>query len=184
MKTGVTVAGTIAKSIASLRLVLTALALVLAAGAPAQADALSDGVNAFRRGDFRTAVRILAPLAERGNAEAQAVLGFMYEYGRGVPQNAVVAVHWYVCAAEQGNPAGQYHLGLMYDKGHGVPRSAVLAYKWLNLAAAHAPPSNRDDYLRIRDSVASKLNDAQIAEAQWLAYTWERELQSRTGRPQ
>ena len=155
------------------RFAVTVFLLLLAISEPARASAVSEGILAFRRGDFPTAVRILGPLAERGNAEAQALLGFMYEYGRGVPQNAVVAVHWYVCAAEQGNAAGQYHLGLMYNKGHGVPRSAVLAYKWLNLAAAHAPPSERDYYLRMRDAVASKLNEAQIAEAQWLAYTWE-----------
>jgi uncharacterized protein len=157
---------------AAARLVVIAVLVLLAIGEPARASAVSEGVAAFRRGDFPTAVRILGPLAERGNAEAQALLGFMYEYGRGVPQNAVVAVHWYVCAAEQGNPAGQYHLGLMYDKGHGVPRSAVLAYKWLNLAAAAAPPSDRDYYLRIRDSVASKLNSAQLAEGQFLAVNW------------
>jgi TPR repeat protein len=84
----------------------------------------------------------------------------------------VVAVQWYACAAEQGNPSAQYQLGLMYDKGHGVPRSSVIAYKWLNLAAAHARPSEREYYLRVRDAVASKLNTAQIAEAQWLAYNW------------
>jgi TPR repeat protein len=161
-----TLAGTAA------RLVVTAFLLLPAISEPARASAVSEGVLAFRRGDFPTAVRILGPLAERGDAEAQAVLGFMYEYGRGVPQNVVVAVHWYVCAAEQGNPAGQFHLGLMYNKGHGVPRSAVLAYKWLNLAAAHAPPNERDYYLRMRDAVASKLNEAQIAEGQWLAYNW------------
>jgi hypothetical protein len=60
----------------------------------------------------------------------------------------------------------------MYDKGHGVPRSAVIAYAWLNLAAAHARPSVRDYYLRIRDAVASKLTEAQIAESQWLAHSW------------
>jgi len=154
------------------KLFVTAFLLLLAIGAPAQASAVSDGIAAFRRGDFLTAVQILGPLAEQGNAEAQALLGFMYEFGRGVPQNAVVAVHWYVCAAEQGNAAGQYYLGLMYHKGHGVPRSAVLAYKWLNLAASHAPPNDRDYYIRIRDAVASKLNDAQLAEGQWLAYNW------------
>jgi TPR repeat protein len=133
---------------------------------------VSEGVLAFRRGDYPTAARKLTPLAERGNAEAQALLGFMYEYGRGVPQNAVVAVQWYQCAAEQGHPSAQYQLGLMYDKGQGVRRSVVLAYTWLNLAAAHARPSEREYYLRIRDAVASKLNTAQIAEAQALAYNW------------
>jgi TPR repeat protein len=154
------------------RIMLTGLVLLLAAGEPATPSPVSDGVIAFRRGDYPTAARKLIPLAERGNAEAQALLGFMYEYGRGIPQDAVVAVQWYTCAAEQGHPFAQYQLGLMYDKGHGLPRSVVLAYMWLNLAAAHAPSSERENYLRIRDAVASKLNTAQIAEAQALAYNW------------
>jgi TPR repeat protein len=149
------------------------LVLLLVAGVPANASPLSDGIFAFRRGDFALALRWLGPLAEQGNPEAQALLGFMYEFGRGVPQNQVVAVHWYTCAAEQGSPSGQYHLGLMYDKGHGVPRSAVLAYMWLSLAAANAPPAERDYYLRIRDAVATKLNPAQLAEAQLLSYNWQ-----------
>jgi uncharacterized protein len=154
------------------RVVLVGLCLLLVGSEPARPDSLSEGVAAFRRGDFSTAARRLIPLAERGNAEAQALLGFMYQYGRGVPQNAVVAVHWYLCAAEQGQPNGQYQLGLMYDKGQGVPRSSVIAYKWLDLAAAHARPAERDYYLRIRDAVATKLNPAQMYEAQWLAYNW------------
>jgi TPR repeat protein len=157
----------------SVRLALTALILLLVAGATASASPLSDGIFAFRRGDFAVALRRLAPLAERGDPEAQALLGFMYEFGRGVPQNQVIAVHWYSCAAEQGSASGQYHLGLMYDKGHGVPRSAVLAYKWLNLAAASAPAAERDYYIRIRDAVATKLNPAQLAEGQLLAATWQ-----------
>jgi uncharacterized protein len=154
-----------------IRIALTGLVLLLA-GEPSQASPLWDGVLAFRRGDYPTAARILLPLAEQGNAEAQALVGFMYEFGRGLTQNAVVAVHWYECAAEQGNTTAQYQLGLMYDKGQGVRRSAVIAYKWLNLAAANAKPVERDYYLRIRDAVASKLNNAQLAEGQWLSYNW------------
>ncbi len=109
-------------------------------------------------------------LAERGDARAQAMLGFTYEHGRGVPQDYRAAFYWYSCAAEQGHVTAQYLLGLMYNKGHGTIRSDVLAYKWLNLAAAHARPGVREYYARIRDAVAAKLTPAQLAEAQWLAH--------------
>jgi TPR repeat protein len=112
------------------------------------------------------------PRAERGDANAQTRLGFMYEHGRGVPQDYVLAVYWYTAAAEQGHPTGQYLLGLMYDKGHGVLRSDTLAYMWLNLATAHAPPHAKEYYSRLRDAIASKLSPAQVAEAQWLASTF------------
>ena len=105
-------------------------------------------------------------------AKAEAMLGFKYEHGLGVPQSYVVAADLYKRAAEQGDPTGQYLLGMMYDKGHGVWPDGVQAYKWLNLAAAHAPPRNRENYQRFRDAVAAKLTPAQLYQAQWLAYQW------------
>jgi TPR repeat protein len=93
----------------------------------------------------------------------------MYANGRGVPQSYDVAVDWYVRAAEQGDPVGQYLLGLMYDKGFGVTQDVIQAYKWLNLAAAHAPRSNREYILRLRDAVASKMTRAQLDVGQQLA---------------
>ena len=152
--------------------ILAALMMLVSAATPSSSSSLSDGANAFRRGDYVIAVRKLRPLAERGNAEAQAILALMYQQGSGVPQDAVMAAHWYLSAAEQGHVGAQYQLGLLYDKGHGVPPSTVIAYKWLNLAAARATPRERDYYVRIRDAVASKLNTEQLAQAQFLSASW------------
>ena len=159
-------------NVRSLRRAVAALMISVTITTPAWPSPLSDGVSAFHRGDFPVAFRRLRPLAERGQPEAQALLGFMYEHGSGVPQDRVLAARWYSSAAEQGHAGAQYQLGLLYDKGHGVPQSAVIAYKWLNLATAHAEPRERDYYTRIRDAVASKLNPAQLAQAQWLATSW------------
>jgi TPR repeat protein len=111
----------------------------------------------------------LAVRAKRGDAHAQAMLGFLYANGQGVPQSYDVAVGWYQRSARQGDSDGQYLLGLMYDKGFGVEADVVLAHKWLNLAAAHASPHNRENFLRIRDAVASKMTPAQLEAAQKLA---------------
>ena len=132
-------------------------AFILKAGAP---------VN---RSDHVTAERRIIPLAQRGDAHAQAMLGFMYANGYGVPQSYDAAVSWYLQAAEQGDPEGQYLLGLMYDKGFGVTQNVILAHKWLNLAAAHAPRRNREYFLRLRDAVATKMTRAQLDLAQQLA---------------
>ena len=125
--------------------------------------------TALARESDATAAKRALLRAERGDARAQAFLGFMYEHGRGVPQDYVAAAYWYTCAAEQGHATAQYLLGLMYDKGHGVDRSDTLAYMWLNLAAAHAPPHMKEYYTRLRDAVAAKLTAAQVDEAQWRA---------------
>jgi uncharacterized protein len=126
------------------------------------------GAGAGRRSEA-TSLRRTMTLAERGDARAQAILGFMYANGRGVPQSYDLAVDWYLQSAERGDPTGQYLLGLMYDKGFGVTQDVVLAHKWLNLAAAHAPRQNRENVLRLRDALASKMTRAQLDLAQQLA---------------
>jgi TPR repeat protein len=148
-------------------------AIIFAALPPrwAKSQSFLDGTPAYARGDYVGATK-LWPLARRGNARAQARLGFMYEYGHGVPQDDNMAAWLYRQAAEQGDTAAQFSLGLMYDKGHGVAQDEVLAHKWLNLAAAHAPPRQREYYLRLRDAVASKMTEGQVAQAQALALRW------------
>lgn len=151
------------------------LALVLALGAapPALAGPQRDGVAAFHRQDYAAALAIFGPLAARGDARAQAYLGLMYANGYGVPQNYIEAASWLRLASEQGYASAQYLLGLMYDKGQGVPQDYVQAYKWLDLAVARARGRERNDWVRIRDAVASKLSLAQRTEAQALAITWQ-----------
>jgi TPR repeat protein len=134
----------------------------------AQAQAGSPGYGITGGSDEAAVGRIMAR-AKRGDAHAQAMLGFMYANGRGVPQSYSVAVEWYERSAHQGDPDGQYLLGLMYDKGFGVNMDVVKAYKWLNLAAAHAPLRNREDFLRMRDAVGSKMTREQLGLAQQLA---------------
>jgi uncharacterized protein len=138
----------------------------------ARADGLTRGTAAYSRGDYVRAVNQLSSEARRGNARAQARLGFMYENGFGVPQAYDAAADLYQRAAVQGDPFAQSRLGLIYDKGHGVPPNAVLSYKWLNLAAARAPTRERDIYLRLRNAVASKMSSDQIVEGQRLALIW------------
>ena len=139
---------------------------------PAHADGLRRATDAYSRGDYIRAVNALSPLALRGNARAQALLGFMYENGFGVPQAYDAAADLYQRAAVQGDPFAQSRLGLIYDKGHGVPQDVILSYKWLDLAAAHATKRERDYYLRLRNAVASKMTSDQIVVGQHLALIW------------
>ena len=147
-------------------------ALVLTLAALGPAHAASRGDAAFRSGDYPRAVKRVGPAAERGDARAQAYLGFMYQYGRGVPQNHGMAVYWYRRGAEQGNPTAQHLLGLMYDKGMGVPTDHVTAHIWLNLAAAGTKGVKHEDNVRLRDAVASKMSLGQLADAQYFARVW------------
>jgi uncharacterized protein len=148
------------------------LLVTLAGVATARADALARGTSAYYRGDYNRATRELEPLARRGNAEALALLGFLYENGFGEPQAYPAAADLYAQAAARGDPFGQAMLGLMYDKGHGVPQNFVLAYKWLDLATAHATGRQRDVFARLRDALASKMSTNEIVEGQRLALDW------------
>lgn len=156
-------------------LAVLAAALVLAATPPAAADSLSAGRAAFTRGDYNRAALLLVPLAERGNARAQGMVGFMYATGQGLPQQYDIAAYWYRLSAEQGDTTSQYLLGLAYDKGQGVPLDEVAAYKWLNLAAAHAPIKRRDNYAKLRNALASKMSRGQIEAGQYYATRWPAE---------
>ncbi len=81
---------------------LPALAIMLAAAVPADAEPFEDGVAAAERGDYETALRIWRPLAEQGDAEAQYNLGFSYANGESVPQDFVQAHLWLSLAASAG----------------------------------------------------------------------------------
>lgn len=148
------------------------IALFFLAIAPAQAQSMRQGIAAFDRQDYVVAARIFTPHAEAGQPSAQAYLGFMYETGRGVPQNYTEAAMWYRRAAEQGDSLAQYSLGLMYDRGQGVPRDVVEAGKWLNLATSGAPRRAREARARIRDAVTSKMSRGEIAQARLRALEW------------
>ena len=77
-------------------------ALVLGVG-PAWSGLLEDGLAAYGRSDYANAMRILLPLAEKGNANAQYDLGMMYRNGQGVTQDYTEAFKWSRLAAAQGS---------------------------------------------------------------------------------
>ncbi|MBB4398888.1 tetratricopeptide repeat protein [Bradyrhizobium sp. ERR14] len=153
-------------------LVLAQMMALLVALAPARADPIASARSAYAHGDYQNAVRQLTPLALRGHAHAQAMLGFMYENGFGIPKAYDAAVGLYTQAANAGIPFAQAMLGMMYDKGHGVPQDVVLAYKWMNVAAAQARGAQRDYFLRLRNAIASKMSMNQIAQGQACALAW------------
>jgi TPR repeat protein len=105
-----------------------------------QGAALGEDVS--RQSELRQRVREqleaeLTPAAEKGDADAQARLGYMFQdqlinehpdYER--------AMYWLKKSATQGHAAGQYSLGCMYHEGKGVPRDDAVAASWWEKAAA------------------------------------------------
>ncbi|MBI4024734.1 MAG: sel1 repeat family protein [Verrucomicrobia bacterium] len=83
--------------------------------------------------------------AEKGDAEAQSILGTMYQNGWGIKKNLQEAVKWYGKAAAQGNPTGQRMLGRMHEFGCGVARNDGEAIHWYRRAAEQGYPSAQYD---------------------------------------
>ena len=106
-------------------------------------------------------VRMLREAAERGDADAQYMLGYMYAHGDGVPEDDAEAVRWLRLAAEQGITEAHTALGLSYARGEGVPEDPVTGYAWLTIAAEQGESSAKVG----RGLLNGVLTEAQIAEA-------------------
>jgi TPR repeat protein len=101
----------------------------------ATAASISAAEKALKGKDYKTAFKLFKTLAEQGNPEAQANLGYMYEYGQGIDKDLASAVQWYRAAAEQGTGWAQTNLGIAYLNGNGVKKDENEAAKWFRKAA-------------------------------------------------
>ena len=142
-----------------------AVGLLLAGTVSVAAQDFDKGRDAFKAGDYATALQELRPLAEQGNANAQKQLGIMYSLGSGVPRDYAEAAQWLRLAAEQGNAAAQFNLGLMYSLGRGVLQDDVITHMWWNIAGANGDGGGSSG----RGIIEERMTREQIAEAQALA---------------
>jgi TPR repeat protein len=95
-----------------------------------------DAVSARVRGEFEAALKILRPLAAKGDPVAQFSLAEMYGKGQGVSQSYPQALAWYLKAAEQGHVVAQNRVGNILSRGiTGVPVDYVRAVHWYRRAA-------------------------------------------------
>ncbi len=113
------------------RISLCAYAILLCATFSAGGD-LNSGKRAYEQKDYATAFKELRPLAEKGDAEAEAVLGKMYWRGQGVLKDSDQALKLFKASAVQGNAEAQFFLGSFYLLPHNDISQGV---KWLRLSA-------------------------------------------------
>ena len=104
-------------------------------------ERLNAGLAALKREHYATALRSWLPLAEAGDPEAQANVGYMYEEGLGVSQQLDVAVGWYEKAAASGSMQANHNLGMIFAEGRGTPQSWVRALRYFDEAASDIPAS-------------------------------------------
>lgn len=92
---------------------------------------LESGKRAYDLKDYAAAFKELSPLAEQGNAEAQAILGKMYLLGQGVLKDPGEADKWFKASAQQGNADAQFYLGAPSVLQH-VDVAEGLKWLWLS----------------------------------------------------
>ena len=107
--------------------VATVLLLGLTDALPASAQTLEAALAAHEVGDYAAAYDGFLSLAEAGNLDAQFHLGYMYDFGEGIPENDAEAVKWWTIAAEQGHRPSQLILGMKFRIGDGIADDYTLA---------------------------------------------------------
>ncbi|MBW1965567.1 MAG: sel1 repeat family protein, partial [Deltaproteobacteria bacterium] len=81
----------------------------------------------YKNGQYEQAFPLCREASEQGDSHAQFILGKMYYFGKGIKQDYVKAVKWYLKASEQGNAKAQNILGWMYNFGKGVQQDETEA---------------------------------------------------------
>jgi uncharacterized protein len=114
---------------------MTFAALFLLWSAVSFAGELEDGLAAYDRRDYKTALAMFTKAAIKGDASAQTMFGGMYFGGRGVAQDYDQAVSWFRKAADQGHAIAQFNLGAMYAEGRGVAQDYNQAVSWYQKTA-------------------------------------------------
>ena len=106
--------------------------------------------------------------AEKGDVEAQFMLGTLYRNGDGVTQDDQKAVEWFHRAADQGYPLALSALGSSYWAGRGVKQDYAQAYFFYELARAEGDPNSEP----LLEGLATQLTGQQMSSIREQADAW------------
>lgn len=122
--------------------VLLCLAIIVmgVSAVQAQSGTTLEGMQAYNRGDFTTAYRLLRQAADGGDPEAQVNLGYLYARGHGVRVNQMEALHLYELSAKGGSSEGMNAIGYKYLFATGVPKDSGRAAFWFCEAVMRGNP--------------------------------------------
>ena len=147
--------------------VLLAALLGVEPGQPVS-EGFGAGLEAYKAGDYATALGHWGPLAETGEARSQYAVGTLFLAGQGVPANPAEAARWFSLAALQDFPPAQFELGVLFAGGDGVAQSAKMAYVWFFLAAEGGVNQAKGH----RDYIRTLLNADEETEARAIIEAW------------
>jgi TPR repeat protein len=148
---------------------LLLIGMGLAMSASALAVAPEGGSGGSSPAAIGAILKVTQERAAAGDANAQNLLGEMYQKGASVPRSEVEAARWFRLAANQGNAEAQNNLGAIFGRGQVVPRDLVIADMLFNLSAAQGDAGG----VRNRDLAERHMSGEEIARARGLAADWK-----------
>ena len=110
------------------------LALLITLALPARASVV-EALKAIFSGDYVLAEEELRADAEKGNTQAQVLLGRVQRDARNPARNVSESFTWFKRAAEAGSAEGHYWMGVMAQRGEGTAKDIDQAIAWWRQAA-------------------------------------------------
>jgi TPR repeat protein len=124
---------------------IKAITLATLLSSAAFAGPMEDAGKAYQRGDYATAMKLIRPLAEKGNVSAEYNLGTMYYNGEGTKRDYAEAMKWYRMAAQHGDVESARRVGFMNANAQGIERNDAEALKWYRMAADKGDPDSQNN---------------------------------------
>ncbi|MCB1724081.1 MAG: SEL1-like repeat protein [Gammaproteobacteria bacterium] len=160
-----------------MRLLLPALVMLMTGSACADRvpEQFRTGMQALTEGNYAEAYCLWKPLADRGYAEAQYHLGWLYANGNGLAVDIERAVAYWKAAAQQGHADAQFAIALAYTTGEGMKKDLDVAVSWYLKAARTGHQDAREILLRLNGDRSVHLLEKhpELAREDWFGWRAE-----------
>jgi TPR repeat protein len=137
----------------------------------AAVTALETALAAYEAGEYRAARAQLKPLADRGSAVAETLLGVMAAKGQGGAADPAAAAGWWLRAANRGYAPAQLALAKALAEGRGVAADPHAALVWAELAADDSTPAG-PEARRFADALSQGLDAGQLTAVEEARAGW------------
>lgn len=97
------------------------------------------GVAAFEMSNYQTALDYLSEPAEKGDVDAQYMIGMIHMYGLNGKKNSYLAQKWLTLAARNGHRASQEQLAFLYRDELTPLYNPIDAYYWFSIIIEDMP---------------------------------------------
>lgn len=97
------------------------------------------GIEAFNTANYPQALEFLAEPAEKGDMDAQYMVGMIYLYGLAGVKNSYTAQKWLTLAAQSGQRAAQEQLAFFYQDELMPLYNPINSYYWFSVIIGDHP---------------------------------------------